>query len=52
MGGNNNLKFIAVAVLLEYVFIKPRDDDKTDFIGFVLVHAVSCTRILESDSKS
>ncbi|KAK4627354.1 hypothetical protein CLAFUW4_04685 [Fulvia fulva] len=43
MGGNNGLKFIAVAVLLEYVFIKPRimlGGDGTDFVGIVLVHAV------------
>ncbi|KAK4503528.1 hypothetical protein PRZ48_004443 [Zasmidium cellare] len=45
MAGNNGLKLIALAVLFEYVFIKPyivpfSDRDGSDFIGFGLVHAV------------
>lgn len=55
MGGNNGLKFIAVAVLLEYVFIKPRimlGGDGTDFVGIVLVHAVSAPLCSGSGSGS
>ncbi|KAF2169132.1 hypothetical protein M409DRAFT_20359 [Zasmidium cellare ATCC 36951] len=45
MVGNTGLKFIALAVLFEFIFIKPyiipnSDRDGTDFIGFGLVHAV------------
>lgn len=44
MAGNTGLKFIALAVLFEYFWIKPYilpSNGGIDFIGFGLVHAVS-----------
>lgn len=56
MTGNTGLKFIALAVLFEYFFIKPyiilpSDRDRSDFIGFGLVHAVRRFRYRHTSFK-